>query len=136
MSTEEDMDEYGRDKIHYVAVDFPEHQHDALITELFNNGADINLQDNNGWTALHFAAQKQSLPAVKKLLELGANLELKDTYGNTPLFRAVFCSKGDGKIITLMLENGANPDSENEHGVSPRSLASTIANYDIEQFFK
>ena len=130
------MDEYGRESIHYVVIDQPESDHEIEITRLFESGKDINKQDNNGWSALHFAAQKQSVIAVKTLLKCGANVELKDSYGNTPLFRAVFCSEGDGQIITLLLSHGANPDSENDHGVTPRSLASTIANYDNEKFFK
>ena len=71
---------------------------------------------------------------MKTLLENGALTEVKDSFGNTPLFRAVFNSKGEGDIIKLLLVAGANPDSE--HGVSPRASASTIGNYDVKQFFE
>ena len=135
MSTKEDIDEYGRAELHYVVIDEPVSKHETEIMRLFNQGMDINKQDNNGWSALHFAAQNQSVVAVKSLLKYGAKTELKDSFGNTPLFRAVYCSRGDGEIITLLLKHGANPDSENEYGVTPRSLASTIGNYDNAQFF-
>lgn len=70
------------------------------------------------------------------LVDVGANLELRDGYGNTPLARATFSSRGDGEVITILLEAGANPDATNEHGNSPRSLAKMIANYDIAKLFE
>ena len=129
------MDDFGRNELHYVAVDNPESEHEVEINKLIKLGIDVNAQDKEGWTALHFAAQRQSVPAVKALLIAGADIEIKDSHGNTPLFRAVFNSQGSGEIITMLLEAGANPDSENNYGVSPRNLAETIANYDIKQYF-
>jgi len=41
-----------------------------------------------------------------------------------------------GGLIALLRSHGADPHAENKHGVSPVSLARTIANYDIAQFFK
>ena len=38
-------------------------------------------------------------------------------------------------FIEHLLKNGANPDIENNNGVSPKSLARTIANYDVRRFF-
>ncbi|MFG2962186.1 hypothetical protein ACGFZS_02780 [Streptomyces sp. NPDC048288] len=50
-------------------------------------------------------------------------LPAADCDGNTPLWRAVFCSRGEGVTIRLLLEAGAAPDRDNVHGVSPRALA-------------
>lgn len=130
------MDSFGRNELHYVIVDKPSTVHESEILKLIETGIDVNTQDKRGWSALHFAAQENSLPAVAALIRSGANVELKDSFGNTPLFRAVFCSRGNGEIIKALLVAGANPDSENNHGVSPRSLASTIGNYDVAQFFE
>lgn len=38
-------------------------------------------------------------------------------------------------FLSNTFENGANPDIENNNGVSPKSLARTIANYDVRRFF-
>ena len=46
-----------------------------------------------------------------------------------------YAIKGDGFFIEHLLKNGANPDIENNNGVSPKSLARTIANYDVRRFF-
>jgi uncharacterized protein len=69
------------------------------------------------------------------LIQYGANLEARDVNGNTPLNDAVFYSKGNGEMITFLLDKGANKDSKNNYGVSPLDLAHTIANYDVKQFF-
>lgn len=42
---------------------------------------------------------------------------------------------GEAECISVLLAAGADPDSDNDYGVSPRSLAYTIANYDMPKFF-
>lgn len=65
------------------------------------------------------------------LLAAGASVDAADRHGSTPLWRAVFCSQGEGVTIQLLLEAGADPDRDNGHGVSPRALAGRIASYDV-----
>lgn len=103
---------------------------------LIKNGANINHQDKNGWTALHFAAQDYKPEMANVLIESEADIEAVDIYGNTPLSKAVFHSRERGEIIKLLLKNGANKEHKNNYGVSPLSLAYTIANYNIRQFFE
>lgn len=129
------MDSFGRTDFHYLLVDRPESEHSEKIASLVSKGADINCQDKEGWSPLHFAAQESSVAAIRTLLECGAKVDLKDSNGNTALFRAVFNSKGAGEIISLLLAAGSDPDQDNEHGFSPRKLADTIGNYDVAQFF-
>jgi ankyrin repeat protein len=105
------------------------------VRTLLSSGVDVDQQDKIGYTALHYAAQNYLLDIALVLLEHKASVDAKDTYGNTPLFRAVFNSKGRGDMIQLLLIFGADKDSKNNHGVSPIELAKTIANYSIVQFF-
>jgi ankyrin repeat protein len=53
-----------------------------------------------------------------------------------PLFRAVFNSKGSGEMIRLLVSRGTDKYSQNKHGVSPLSLAITIANFNVVQFLE
>jgi hypothetical protein len=62
-------------------------------------------------------------------------LALTDTLGNGVLFRAVFASRGNGEIIRMLRAAGADACARNSSGVSPLSLARTIANYNVAQFF-
>lgn len=110
---------------------------EEIIVFLINSGADPDLPDKVAkWTSLHAASQEYSAISLKHLIPKSKNIDARDAYGNTPLFKAVFAYRGEsGEPIELLLKGGANPDAENEYGVSPRSLAEQIANYDVKKFF-
>ena len=107
----------------------------AAVKALLAAGHDPNSQDSQGWSPLHFAAQASSAATVEALLAAGACVDPRDLNGNTPLSRAVFNSKGDGSVILLLRAAGADPLVENGSGMSPLSLARSIANYDVNRFF-
>ena len=105
------------------------------VHQLLAAGADVNAQDQRGWTALHFAAQANAVEITNLLLHCKARVEIEDKAGNTSLFTATFNSKGSGEIIRLLRAAGADPKKKNKRGVSPLSLAQTMANYDVAQFY-
>lgn len=106
----------------------------GLVKLLIELGADLNAQDGNGFSALHFAAQNFQVEPARSLCRAGAEVDLRDRHGNTPLWRAVFDSKGRGEMIRLLLESGADRKSKNKSGKTPLDLANTIGNYDLKQF--
>ncbi|CAI5746305.1 unnamed protein product [Peronospora destructor] len=78
----------------------------------------INVEDDKGNTALHFAATKT--PAiVHLLLENGASANVKNSRKFTPLIISVITSKDDSVIIPrMLLKYGANPnDMHDSHTV-------------------
>lgn len=125
------LDGLGRTLLHYAAGD----ARPDRVAELLTSGADANARDDNGWTALHFAAQARSPECVDLLLRAGADPSLQDSDGNTALWRAVYWSGGEGAVIGLLRQAGADPFTLNRHGVSPISLARIIDNHDVAQFF-
>src|SRR5258708_4974822 len=125
------VDRMGRTDLHYAAA---EGDVGRLRTRLAG-GASPTLADDNGWTPLHFSAQAQNPEIATLLLDAGAPVDAPDSHGNTALSRAVFESKGQGDLIRLLRARGADPRRPNSHGISPLSLARTIANYDVAQFF-
>ena len=66
----------------------------GMLDWLVKNGADINFQDDKGYTALHHAIRKgYSLAEVKELLNRGANPNLKAKDGNTSISLAAHHKK-------------------------------------------
>ncbi len=125
------VDRMGRSPLHYAAA-----EGDAVqVRQLLSSGLDASLADDEGRTPLHFAAQSNSVEVAAELLDAGAVVDAVDQHGNTPLSDAVFNSNGRGELIRLLRARGANPHHSNNHGISPLSLARTIANFDVRQFF-
>lgn len=94
-----------------------------------------NIKDRDGWYPLHYAAQDYASEATDIILQYGAMIDCEDDYGNTPLWRAVFSYRGEGKIIEFLLKRGADQNHDNHSQISPIKLANTIVNYDARRFF-
>jgi len=72
-----------------------------LLKWLIDNGADINFQDPNGLSALHYAVKgTHTLAQVEELLSYGAHPELKAKDGSTPV--ALVQAKGKPKLVRLL----------------------------------
>jgi len=78
--------------------------HRLQIAELLlNHGADPDLQDESGITALMWAVRKDSKPMVKLLLDHGADFDVKiNKHGQTALDIA---KKEENKVIAELIEN-------------------------------
>jgi ankyrin repeat protein len=126
------VDRYGRTELHNAVIDGDADKARTLVAA----GARVDVADDEGWTPLHYAAHTQSRAIAELLLAARAPIDAQDLHGNTPLSTAVFESRGRGDLITLLRQHGADPIRENNYGVSPVSLARTIANYDVAQYFR
>lgn len=98
-------------------------------------GDDLNQGDRQGFTPLHLAAQQGSIDVARLLLKHGACVDQPNSFGNTPLFIAVFNSQGRGDLIKLLREHGADPMKENNSRQTPVGLARLIGNYDVARYF-
>jgi len=103
------------------------HKDIDMVLSCISNGADVNEKDDNSYAPLHYAAQNNLFEIAKILLDAGAEVDPKDSHGNTPLSEAVFNFRDDSSMITLLLNHGANKFEENNYGISPYSLAESIA---------
>src|SRR5687767_38751 len=76
------------------------------IRQLVALGADANAKKRTlnieGETPLHFAARHDQPNAIRALVELGANIDLKDDHGDTPLAEAVAHGASSSTIELIM----------------------------------
>ncbi len=109
------------------------------FNKLIDSGVDVDGVDYNHITALHYATSRGNITMIKKLLEKGADIEFRDPWGNTPLSNAVFYAldfDNGIEIINLLISYGADINAKNNYGVSPKSLAKTIAGFPELEVFK
>lgn len=115
--------------------------------------ADVNLQDNSGYSALHFAAgstftaliiietdvdiitgdncpcelvpsfQHDNVNVVDFLLQNGANVDLQDKEGQTALFHALRNQGIPYGILRSLLKNGAYLNTSRNNKSTPLILA-------------
>ncbi|UOG73127.1 ankyrin repeat domain-containing protein [Hymenobacter tibetensis] len=100
-----------------------------ILEWLIDNGANSNHQDRNGYCALHFAGQEKQFECAELLLTKGANLELPDIHGNTPIWTALFNAKDDHRLVNLYLQKGANLDHLNKYGKTPRQVFERVSSH-------
>ncbi len=85
----------------------------SILEFLLEKGADINLTNKNGESALHSAALHGRQETFSGLLENGLDVEVKDSKGETPLFR---CQ--DPAMVKLLVSKGADLSVKNNDGDS------------------
>ena len=92
---------------------------EEVTKELLYDVKDPNLVDEFGQSALHFANYSSSgIPKITELLiSHGANVNLKDLGGKTPLFWAA-CNGHEGSC-QLLIENGADCNARDRDGNTP-----------------
>ena len=77
------------------------------VRELLKEGADVNLAQGDGMTALHWAAEAGDLEMAGMLLHAGANVKGVTRIGDyTPLHIA--SEAGNGEVVRALLEAGAD----------------------------
>ncbi|XP_060800862.1 SH3 and multiple ankyrin repeat domains protein 3 isoform X2 [Amyelois transitella] len=77
-----------------------------VLIALVNGGALLDYRTKDGSTAVHRAVEKNSLEAVKTLLELGASPNYKDGKALTPLYLSV-TNKTDPLLCETLLHDHA-----------------------------
>jgi uncharacterized protein len=97
-----------------------------ILSWLISEGANVNHQERNGLSALHFAVQNRHPDLILCLLQSGALIDIPDRYGNSPLWRAVFDARGKYDIVSLLVSKGAKTTSRNTSGRSPLDFAKQI----------
>ena len=81
----------------------------AIVGDLVACGAEVDLANKYGRTALHYAAMEGSEGACSALLRAGANASIKDKDGKMPYEFAGLMKRGGWKECEVMLRGAVPP---------------------------
>lgn len=84
----------------------------GVVFFIKTNDDEINKKNLGGATALHLASRSGNYEIAKILIEKGADLNIEDNEGWTPLMRASSFAYSD--IIQLLVTSGAKIDKKND----------------------
>lgn len=99
----------------------------ARVRALIEAGADVNVRNYKGQSALHCAAKAGFVDIVALLLDHGADVDAEDRQGETPLATALRSTVKDKArlraVVRLIVGAGASIDRADHKGRTPRAIA-------------
>ena len=96
------------------------------------SGADVNMADSFGNTALILAAQSGFDNCVNILIQTGADVNRRDRFGHTALMRAV--KNSHGKCVDLLIKAGADVNVTDMYGYTTLIKATQICDENGNKF--
>ena len=113
MSSDEDEYQYSDYEINQQLINALESGRTAEVASLLNEGADPNIRNDDGYTALTMASYKGHTEILKLLLaDRKTDPNRQNENGYTPLMSA--SDHGYTKTVELLLKYGANPNITDE----------------------
>ncbi len=125
----------GKTNFYYVIYDYRyqpgyrDHWYPKLLLSLINNGADVNIIDDEQNTPLQIAFQRDNIEIIMALLDRGADVNVSDKEGNTPLHLA--CEKGNIELVNKIINKGADINTSNGNQYTPLHLACKNGNVEL-----
>jgi len=102
-----------------------------VIEVLLLHGAQVDITDSSGRTALHIAALEDGMVgAAEQLLAHKANVNAKDATGLTPLHVAAM--RGHPAMVMVLLKHGANINAKDKAGNTAMRLAQRAGRVDMQ----
>ena len=110
-------------------IDAVKRQDLGAVQTALRQGAEVNQQQADGATALHWGAYVDDLSIVGALLRSGAKANVANDLGITPLMLA--CSNRNHDIVGLLLKAGADPNARSQAGETAVMVAARTGNADV-----
>jgi uncharacterized protein len=103
----------------------------SAVQTLLKKRIDVNARDEDGSTAIAWAAVRSDLSIATLLLKAGANPNLTNEQGVGTLYLAI--SNGSSEMVKLLLSKGADPNVAREDGETPLMTAAHLGQVDVMQ---
>ena len=122
---------FGRTLLH-CAVNYNDPEPvNFLLAKHVDSHDYVNRRDMNGLTALHYAAHRGNIEAVKALLQVAeVNPNVPDKDGNTSLQYAARAGKIEAVKALLQAER-VNPNEGDKYGINPLHYAAKNGNIEV-----
>nr|XP_055028011.1 fibronectin type 3 and ankyrin repeat domains protein 1 isoform X2 [Misgurnus anguillicaudatus]XP_055028012.1 fibronectin type 3 and ankyrin repeat domains protein 1 isoform X2 [Misgurnus anguillicaudatus] len=126
-ATWQSMDKNGCSPLHW-AIDG---EHIPVIKYMIQDGCEVDMRDKiSYWTPLMRVSATSGNPEVAAiLLQAGADVNVRDKPGKTPLMVAVL--NNHEELVKLLLDSGADHQMKNEYGASTADMAKAFGKENI-----
>ena len=91
--------------------------HAEVVKFLINRKANVNLALLCGGTALHYACVKRNIPMMELLMSEGAQRDVRDRNGQTPLHSTA--SLGHQEAVACLLDRGDDINAADNMSATP-----------------
>jgi hypothetical protein len=127
---------YGRNPLHGAAYS-GNSEVVRLLIEYGAAAADVNARDSGGSTPLLLASEGHNFgdgSVVRLLLEHGADINVQNHFGRTPLHRASF--RGALEVVRLLLGHGADVEAKNNIDKTALQIAADEGHDDVVELLR
>lgn len=101
----------------------------GALSALIAQGADVIARQEDGTSALHWAAYRDDDESADLLIRAGAGVNAANDLGATPLWLA--CENGSASMVRRLLQAGANPNLALLSGETPLMTAARTGYADV-----
>jgi ankyrin repeat protein len=112
------QDRYGYTPLHAAAVLFAENDAEVLCAVLEHPDIDVNLENTDKNTPLHYFCSKYRSPncgdAFRIFVKKGADVNKQNRTGETPMHKAMFNASVRTILLSLLIEAGADVNKQTE----------------------
>jgi ankyrin repeat protein len=110
----------------------------SQVKKGIESGANVNAINSSGFTSLHHAVMNGNLQLIQLLISQGADPNVKDNKGNTPLHTLSYTKLNDqvlNAMAHLLLTSGARVDKTNKMKQTPLHLAMKAGKINLMKIF-
>ena len=124
-----DVNVQAADGSTWLSQEVQNHARPEIVQLLVESGAFVDVPDERGRTAVHYAARRSAATMLNALVAAGANIHVADKDGLTPLH---FASREGGlDTVSVLIRQGATPNVANQEGITPLHFSAERGDSDM-----